>query len=382
MPSAANLSTDRVTIGLVTSATATIYFIFLVYFDWLRSSFYLPPLRQQIWMMVHLPFHLSLILFTQGFTQFLIWSKIVDVIDTVSVGLGRGSVEWLYNTTSEEVQGRMNASTMLFFQDFPPKILSTWMTVDDALFNITLIPDAFWPDLANYYKTNDVRVLRDTDFEATEIFSKVLQATMSSMANALFATFGMDLESEVTNRNPRVDEEIKGGGFQGEVQDTTWDRYKLVVCPFLRITSLAPHEVDADVSQFAYTYAAAGCTLLFMIILAIVARTSRFKTWPIIRLTILFLLALGTSLTALLYFNSTEAFSFLLTLWVLPTITFVWAIVLVMTHINGDNFRRHVPLFTRRESISSPSSCPPSPTGGDWDDRGLRDPKVQRRVDR
>lgn len=228
------------TIGLVTSATATIYFIFLIYFDWLRSSFYLPPLRQQLWMIIHLPFHLSLILFTQGFTQFLIWSKIVDVINSVSVGLGRGNVEWLYTATSAQVQERMNLSAQLFFRDFPPKISSTWMTVDDALANITRIPDAFWPDLANYYKTNDARALRGTDFKDTEIFSNVLQATMSSMANALFATFGMDFESEVTNKNPRVDEEIRGGGFQGMVQDTTWDRYKLVVCLLPGLSSVPP----------------------------------------------------------------------------------------------------------------------------------------------
>lgn len=158
-------------------------------------------------MAMHLPFHLSLILFT----QFLIWSKIVDVLNTVSVGLSRGNVEWLLTATSAQVQERVRTSALDFFRDFPPRIPSTWVTVNDALDNVTRIPDAFWPDLARYYRTNDVRALKATDLDATQT-SAILQATMSSMANALFATFGMDFESEVTNTNPRVDEEIRGGG--------------------------------------------------------------------------------------------------------------------------------------------------------------------------
>ncbi|KJZ72127.1 hypothetical protein HIM_08500 [Hirsutella minnesotensis 3608] len=331
---------DRVTIGLVTAATATIYFIFLVYFDWLRSSFYLPPLRQQLWMSMHLPFHLSLILFTQGFTHFLIWSKIVDVLNTVSMGLSNVDADWLVNATSQQIQRTLNDSAQSFFKDFPPKILSTYDTVNDALNNITQIPDSFWPDLAEYYKTNDAAAFKDNDIQATEIFSNVLQATMSSMANALFATFDIDLESEVTNKNPRGDEQIKGGGFQGQVQDKTWDRYKLV---------------------FAYTYVAGGCTLFFMILLAVIARTTKLKPWPIIRLIIIFFLALGTSLTALLFYSPEKAFSFLLTLWVLPVITFVWAIVLVITHINGDNMSRHIPFLKRRDRVRGPESVPPTP---------------------
>ncbi|PHH93401.1 hypothetical protein CDD83_3714 [Cordyceps sp. RAO-2017] len=220
---------DGVTIGLVTSAVATIYFVFLVYFDWLRSSFHLPPLRQQLWISTHLPFHLSLILFTQGFTKFLIWSKIVDVLETLSMGFNQGKMDHLVNATSLQVQEHLSETIRNFFEMFPPKIPSTWDTVNDALANVTRIPDAFWNELAVYYQTDDVRAFGVTDIEAAEMFSSILRATMSSMANALFATFGMDLEGEVTNKNPRIEDDIQGGGFQGQVQDKTWDRYRLVV---------------------------------------------------------------------------------------------------------------------------------------------------------
>ncbi|KAM4066432.1 Low temperature requirement A [Hirsutella rhossiliensis] len=350
---------DKATIGLVTAATATIYFIFLVYFDWLRSSFYLPPLRQQLWIGIHLPFHLSLILFTQGFTQFLLWSKIIDVLNKLSSGLSRANSDWLFNATSKQVQGSLNKSAQVFFLDFPPRIASTQDTVNNALANISQIPDSFWPDLANYYRTDDTAALQDTDLQSYDVFSNALQAAMSSMANALFATFGVGLESEVTTKNLQVGQDIEGSGFQGQVQDKTLERYKLV---------------------FAYTYVAGGCTLFFMMFLAIIARTTPLKPWPIIRLTIIFLLALGTSLTALLFYSPQKAFDFLQTLWVLPVITFVWAIVLVVTHINGGNVGHHVRHFRRRGRPSASDYVPPTPAGG-WTNDTRRTGKEQQGMD-
>lgn len=57
-----------------------------------------------------------------------------------------------------------------------------------------------------------------------------MNAIMSSMANALFANFGINLESDVTTKDPTASSDIKGGGFQGQIQDKTWERYRLVVC--------------------------------------------------------------------------------------------------------------------------------------------------------
>ncbi|KJZ69117.1 hypothetical protein HIM_11496 [Hirsutella minnesotensis 3608] len=328
---------DQVTIGLVAAAVGTVYFIFLIYFDWLRSSFYLPAIRQQIWMAVHLPFHLSLILFSEGFTQFLIWSKIIDVLKVVSSGLQRADIN-LGHATSAQVQSHLNQTARDFFSEFPPKIITTLDTVNDALNNVTQIPDSFWPLLAQYYTTNDAAALQGTEAEDTEVFSKILEAIMSSMTNALFATFGFDLESEVKIKNPRLDQDVQSGGFQGQVQEETWDRYKLV---------------------FATTYVAGGCSLIFMVILAITARTGPLRLWPIIRIAIVVALALSTGLTALLFFNPEKAFNFLWSNWVLPAITLIWTIVLVITHINGDNVARHLPSLDRRlksggrDSVSS-----------------------------
>lgn len=131
------------TIGFVTAAAATIYFVFLVYFDWLRACFYLPAWRQQAWTTVHFPFHLSLVLFMQGFTQFLIWSKIVDQLNLLTRGLNQGGL-WISRHRDEQADAaRLQRLDAAVLPRVPPKIQGTWDTVNAAIANVTQIPDRF-----------------------------------------------------------------------------------------------------------------------------------------------------------------------------------------------------------------------------------------------
>lgn len=87
-----------------------------------------------------------------------------------------------------------------------------------------------------------------------------------------------------------------------------------------------------------------------MIMLTIIARTTQFKLWPIVRLIIIFLLAIGTSLVATLWFNTDKVDTFLSTAWVLPTITLVWVTIAILTHINGQGIKRNKARLRRRRT--------------------------------
>jgi hypothetical protein len=90
-----------------------------------------------------------------------------------------------------------------------------------------------------------------------------------------------------------------------------------------------------------------------MTMLTIVARTTQFKLWPIIRLIIIFLLAIGTSLVATLWYSEDNMDNFLITPWVMPTITFVWVAIAILTHINGQGIKRNKARFRRRRTGNS-----------------------------
>ncbi|EXU96235.1 hypothetical protein X797_010735 [Metarhizium robertsii] len=321
---------DATTIGLVTAGTTTIYLVFLVYFDWLRDSFYLPRLRQQLWTSLHLPFHLALVLFMQGFTQYLLWSKItgqaeraLDIADPFDDAK---------EMTSLKVRDSINASVQAFFQDYPPKILSTVETVNQALNNFTTISNSFWPLLVNGTVPSDLSSA-PPGYEADLATTNDAFLTLSfAMYNALFAAFGINLDEDVSHKYPTAAKEVKDGGYQVLILSKTLQRYYLV---------------------FAYGYIAAGCTIVLMVLLTIIARTTPFKPWPIARLAIILLLGLGTGLVATLWYDDEKLGVFLGTPWVLPTITFVWAAIFILTHLNGQGIKRNRDRLRRRKAGGS-----------------------------
>lgn len=328
---------DPPTIGTITAAVATVYFVFLIYFDWLRSNYYLPKIRQLLWTAIHLPFHLALVLFMQSFTQYLIWTKIVtqlyrafDISNPLEddEGLVLNST-----TTTSRVVSAVRDSVVHFFKDYPPKIDSSMETINDTLKNIsTTIPDAFWRQLSNINDDNDYDRALEQDSFARYVQVVIVQIKIiyPTLANALFAAFGIDIASE--EGNPQVKKgDVKSGYFQFQIQDKTYDRYAL---------------------EFASGYIASGCTLLFMSLLTIIVRRTAWKKWPVVRLCVIVFFAVATACTASLWFankspggdedKNSPLGTFLESAWVMPTLTLVWTFILIITHINGNDVRHRV----------------------------------------
>ncbi|PHH84392.1 hypothetical protein CDD83_2003 [Cordyceps sp. RAO-2017] len=317
---------NDISIGLVTGASATFYFVFLIYFDWIRSTFCLPTWRQLVWTVTHLPFHLALIMFSKGFTQLIIWTRIVNYIEQQGQTI-RSYQSWP-GLTSREITDQLNASTRQFLHDFPPKIQDTWATVDEALVNISRLPDWVWiaPDLQPNGTVNQL-----SDDEADR-FAACIPIIFICQANALLATYNINFDLESQPASHLADApgtelaEAKGSMYQAQILRKASDRYSLVFC---------------------YSYIATGITLFLMAILAVVVRTPPRKAWPLIRLTVILLLALATGLTALLFLRADG--EFISSAWITPPITLVWTLVLLMTHINGEGVRRNAHLFQRRK---------------------------------
>lgn len=225
---------DSLTIGLITAGVATVYFVFLIYFDWLRSSFYLPPVRQLVWTALHLPFHLSLVLFMQAFTQYIIWSKVMDALNKIT-GAYFGSentddIAVIGNLTTAVFASAVKNGTDAFFQKYPAKMRETTETVSIALKNLTTIPDTYWSQLAKFVQTGDENVLSNSSVDA---FLTMVDATASisaSLSNNLFQVFGIDLSKDVISASrPASEGEINSGMLQNKVNNKTWRRYRLVV---------------------------------------------------------------------------------------------------------------------------------------------------------
>ncbi|KAG6087113.1 hypothetical protein E4U15_008319 [Claviceps sp. LM218 group G6] len=325
-------STDSRTIGLITAGVATIYFVFLIYFDWLRSSFYLPPLRQIIWTGLHLPFHLSLVLFLQAFTKYILWGKVMGILKRMNADIfpfdGDSTGAEITNMTSADMVKDVQRAVDDYFSQYPAKSPLITSTVNVAIRNISLVPDSLWPQIIAADKTGNASAISSENMDSFSTVIYSFQNIILSLTNNLFQVFGIDVAKDVIGSGKGPNEgDINSGMLQTKVDHKTWRRYRLV---------------------FAYGYIAAGCCLLLMVALSIVTRMTRWKPWPVIRLLILVLLAIGTGLVSLLWFSGPTAeevqndsdvvdrcLQYLGTPWVLLTIFVVYTIVLILTHI-GD----------------------------------------------
>ncbi|KAL6817573.1 hypothetical protein V8C40DRAFT_76136 [Trichoderma camerunense] len=317
-------SWDASIIGILTAGVATTYMVFLIYWDWMKTA-YLPPLRQMLWTLIHFPFHLALVLFMQGFTQFIQWSKVIDVLNNLSTNWIIFDPAKLAHTTSEKVQQNLTAELNKFENLYPPTYVETIELIQEALGNITDISNSFWPNWGKALTNDDYEL---PDDENTVIFYNLFTSLLNAMENSVFAVFEIDLQKEALK-----EEREKGGSGEeqqslsqngAQIDEATWERYNLV---------------------FTYGYIAAGACLALMVLLSIIARVTPWKPWPVIRSIIYLLLALGMGLVALLNLSDDKLNTFLNTPWLLPTLCIAWTVVLLLTHIHHD-----IPLFFNRRS--------------------------------
>ncbi|KAF4456111.1 bacterial low temperature requirement a [Fusarium albosuccineum] len=302
---------DSQTIGIVTAAATTIYFVFLVYFDWMKTTS-LPDIRHCLWTLIHFPFHIALVLFMQGFTQFIIWSKIIDVENHLNFDFILNDPDKLAASTSEDVGNAVSKLAEDFFKTYKPQYYDTWQAVENSVANVTSISDDFWPQFANYVATN--QGAEDLPYNDTEILSYSLDNVLAAMENALLETFGIDLIKEMQDGDDAQQAQLEDANLQFNLNQKTWERFNLVFC---------------------YAYIATGLTLLFMVLLTVVSRTKSWGRWAIIRTAIFTMLAIGTSLISLLYLSPGKVEDFKNSPWLLPVICMLWIVVLFFTHVRN-----------------------------------------------
>lgn len=185
----------------------------------------LPHVRQQIWTVIHFPFHLALVLFMQGFTQFVIWTKIIDTLKNLTLDSVFNDINDIAKSTTQNIIDNLTKMVTDFFKLYPPKYASTWTTVENAITNISDIADDFWPQFAKYATT-----LEDKDSPDEQEFNSFAESFYSisyAMENSLLETFGIDLVTEVSE--DKANSNITENALEAKVNEQTWTRFELIV---------------------------------------------------------------------------------------------------------------------------------------------------------
>ena len=112
-------------IGNIICAVVIIYFLWMLYFDQVETE-RVGTLRQQIWTMVHFPFHVCVILVVEGQTQLSTWRKVLDLS-------GPYYTELFTANTTLQVNETFNALYESFYEsEIPKPNISQWLAEIDA----------------------------------------------------------------------------------------------------------------------------------------------------------------------------------------------------------------------------------------------------------
>ncbi|KAA8568908.1 hypothetical protein EYC84_007885 [Monilinia fructicola] len=254
----------------VVSAVGIIYFLYMLYFDWLNRSQF-GSVRQQIWAFLHFPFHLALVFLVEGVAQFIRWRKVVEIIHEVGKKYMNEFKE-VPATDSLDLKKRLAQVTRTIFKKFPPQFTQTISDTQMALWNIG-----------------------NTTFKSTEQLGN-MTTLFSTVQDSLFDNFGIDPpESEIPITDPNEE----------------WNEN-------LEVLALV----------FTYFFLASGITLILMNILNALSRPTMTRA-DRIRIAINFVLSF--TLVSLAGISKTEGgFYFAQSAWVLPSVAGTYAFVMLL----------------------------------------------------
>lgn len=181
--------------------------------------------HQVWWAVIHLPFHVALVLMLEGVMQFVSYVRIMETVRSSMQKLEDASAYLEDAPTSQEVSDTLGEIVYDFLEKYPPpEILETYERTNETLEHIAEIDDSFWNE-SNYSPDNPVYVEWSTD----------VNALYSTMVNAVFYAFGIEQPGE---------EESGASGHEDHVELQTTlaisERYILTVSNSPRMTPRLP----------------------------------------------------------------------------------------------------------------------------------------------
>ncbi|KAI1264369.1 hypothetical protein F5Y18DRAFT_436769 [Xylariaceae sp. FL1019] len=285
---------NSATIGGLTSGIATIYFVFMTYFDWIANHDRLKGIPLLLWTILHYPFHVLMLLFMEGLAQFLIMFKVIEAL----LKSFNSFVDKIgYASDTESLVGVFNSTANQLWSDYPSSYIYTSTVVDKIIANVSTFPDAFW--------TGDQPVQNADELSAW--WTADVNDFISSISNAVFITYKVQGTSDL--------------GTNSTVGDGATDAQNAAVSEVYQRLDLT----------FVSTFITAGLTLVFLVFLHSLMLPRR--SWTLVhgvRVGVIVLTAIALGLLSLL--DSSVTLHFVTTAWPLPTLSLIFFIVVIVTH--------------------------------------------------
>jgi hypothetical protein len=224
--------TAPATVGNVTAAVATIYITFQIYFDWMRHL-NLAGYRQLLWTLLHFPVHLSLTLFVEGTSQFVIWLKISEVLEQANQFLFEATSKFvivddqanIVNIFPSSLADGYNKTLTDFFTNYPPRYIDPYLDAMAVITNLKSIPDIIITNATDENSLNST---------AVEVVFEAPFSIETFLSNSIFTSFNFDAFRDIRSPNGS-----RGALLEDKISDANAGRIDLIVSiPRLRIKAI------------------------------------------------------------------------------------------------------------------------------------------------
>jgi hypothetical protein len=170
-------------VGIIVCAGAQLYITFQLYFDWMHHHSEMSSIRQSLWALLHLPFHIALVLSSEGGSQWIIWWKGIETFRYVDEWLAKAVTKAMESASTEKIVEALKETTYEILEKYDSDVADGGEDaepLENAFDAIAELPDSFWGE-----------TIMDESNPTTIEFFKNLGAITNSVVNAVSELYGL-----------------------------------------------------------------------------------------------------------------------------------------------------------------------------------------------
>lgn len=259
----------------------------MLYFDQLDARRF-GSIRQQFWALAHFPFHVALVLLLEGTSRFVTWRNAMESLNQVIADL---DVVFEISSNPAEVSGLLKSAVAS-------------VANNDPGLNDIIAAESFKSNISFAFDT----LAASVDMNSEQAF------------NASEEIVGLLLRSTLKFFNIKASKKATQMSFSPDAR----------MDPFQHIESVL-HVYDL---VFVYFFVAAGCTLLMMSILIALAKKKKCLG-DYVAIVLRAVVGLGLAGLAGIKGNATIQERFLMSPWILPTVSLALGAVVFLDGVFG-----------------------------------------------
>ncbi|MCJ1417247.1 hypothetical protein MMC32_003589 [Xylographa parallela] len=299
----ANLSFGADIIGQIISGVGIIYFVWMLYYDQTEKK-RVGRLRQELWTILHFPFHICILLLVQGQATLTVWLKINDLANPVYPA-AFDIPFFNYANITDPPAGAALAS-------YVTNLNSTLQGVFEN-FKSSQNPDPF-PEGLNDVLTS---VAAGT-YNVTDDFVYIIDYIYYQSYSGICGLFNI----EAPEKDRSGQESSNDAGAQA-VNDI----------------------VNIFFTVYTYFFVAAGLTLIMLTLLLRLGKREKYRT-EMLGMAVRYLIGIGLALLALMNLPALEdnenaaIYTYINSPWMMPTVLLSYLLVIIVDNLVRNHIRK------------------------------------------